>query len=176
MEDDRPGGRPGPTPGARVSGVVTADAATRAEVLAVEERRRVALIENDLEALDALFDDSLVHIHAPGLTHSKAQLMEHVATRHAYLDLERGELNVRVVGDVAVVTGPLVNRLRTAEGGERVLGGVATQVLHRSDDGAWRFVSFQMTPDGEQEWPALPSELAAQDQTMTETETVKDSR
>jgi ketosteroid isomerase-like protein len=141
-----------------MTAVVVADAATRAELLAVEERRRQALIDVDLPVLDDLYDDTLVHIHAPGLTHTKAQLLEHVETHRAYLDMVRGELTVRLAGDVAVVTGRLTNRMRAPGGGERVLGGVATQVLCRCDDGAWRFISFQMTPDGEQVWPALPSE------------------
>jgi ketosteroid isomerase-like protein len=129
------------------------------QVRAVEERRRKALIAVDLDTLDEIFDDSLVHIHAPGLTHTKAQLLEHTATRRAYLDIGRGELNIRLLGDdVAVITGPITNRLRTPEGGERTLDGVATQVLHRDAHGTWRFVSFQMTPYGEQAWPSLPSE------------------
>lgn len=144
-----------------MSGVEQADAATVAAIEAVEARRLRALAEGDLEALDELFDDSLVHIHAPGLVHSKAQLLEHVATRRPYLGTRRGDLAIRVVGDVAVMTGELVNRLRTQEGGERTLGGVATQVLVRADDAAlgWRFVSFQMTPTAEQAWDPLPSEL-----------------
>ncbi|MFF2329546.1 MULTISPECIES: YybH family protein [unclassified Streptomyces] len=144
---------------------MSADAATRAELLALEERRRAALVAVDLPALEDMFDESLVHIHAPGLTHSKAQLLEHVATRQAYLDSARGELRIRIVGDVAVMTGRLTNRLRSPEGGERVLGGVVTQVVRRCEDGAWRFLSFQMTPDGEHVWPAMPSELEAQAET-----------
>ena len=142
-----------------MTAVRAADAATRAELLAVEERRRRALLAVDLPALDELYDDSLVHVHAPGVTHDKAQLLEHIATRQAYLDMARGELNIRLVGDdVAVLTGRLTNRLRSPDGGERTLGGVVTQVLRRCADGEWRFVSFQMTADGEQVWPALPSE------------------
>lgn len=137
------------------------DAGLVAELLALEERRRQALIAADIDVLDELFDESIVHIHAPGVTHNKAQLLEHVALRHAYLDSTRGELNIRVIGDVAIMTGPLVNRLRTKEGGERTLGGVTTQVVRRGDDGDWKFVSFQMTPTAEQAWPALPSEQAA---------------
>ncbi|MFE6930951.1 YybH family protein [Streptomyces sp. NPDC057699] len=144
---------------------MSADAATRAELLALEERRRAALVAVDLPALEDMFDESLVHIHAPGLTHSKAQLLEHVATRQAYLDSARGELRIRIVGDVAVMTGRLTNRLRSPEGGERVLGGVVTQVVRRCEDGAWRFLSFQMTPDGAHVWPAMPSELEAQAET-----------
>lgn len=142
--------------------VTKADAQTTAALREVEDVRLQALQTADLKTLDDLFDETLVHIHAPGLTHSKQQLLEHVATRRPYLATTRGDLNVRVVGDVAIMTGALVNRLRTKEGGERTLGGVATQVLVRAADAAlgWRFVSFQMTPQGEQAWGQLPSESA----------------
>lgn len=127
----------------------------------VEAERQRALIAVDLEALDALFDDSLVHIHAPGVTHTKAQLLEHTASRRAYLEITRGALVTRVHGDVAVVTGEITNRLRTAEGGERTLAGVATQVLARNAEDRWVYLSFQMTPYGEQAWPSLASERSA---------------
>lgn len=140
--------------------IINADSQTAAALRAVEEARLRALQDGDLVTLDELFDETLVHIHAPGLTHSKTQLLEHVATRRPYLGTTRGELNIRVVGDVAIMTGDLVNRLRTKEGGERTLGGVATQVLLRVENSAlgWRFVSFQMTPQGERAWDRLPSE------------------
>lgn len=132
------------------------------EILAVEERRQTALIEGDVAALDEIFDDSLIHIHAPGLVHTKAMLLEHVATRRAYLEITRQDLQMRTFGDVAVVTGGIVNRMRAPGGGERSLDGVVTQVLHRGTDGRWRFVSFQMTPFGEQVWGALNSEKTAE--------------
>ncbi|MFJ3383187.1 MULTISPECIES: FAD-dependent monooxygenase [unclassified Curtobacterium] len=149
---------PFPTAEPAVTGVRAASPSVAAELLDVERRRQEALIAVDLDALDALFDDTLVHIHAPGLTHDKAQLLEHTATRRTYLEITRGDLDIRVVGDVAVVTGPITNRMRAPEGGERTLAGVATQVLVRDDEHGWRFVSFQMTPFGEQAWGALPSE------------------
>lgn len=144
-----------------VSSVVPADEATRAAILAAEDRRIRALLAVDIPALDDLFDDSLVHTHAPGVTHDKAQLLEHVVTRQAYLDIHRGELLIRVIGDVAITTGRIANLLRNPDGSRRELGGQVIQVLRRCPDGAWRFVSFQLTPDGEQVWSALPSERAA---------------
>lgn len=150
--------------------VVYADDATRAELLAVEERRRAALLTVDLPALDDLFDATLVHTHAPGLTHDKAQLLEHVATRQAYLGIRRGPLTMRLIGDVAVVTGRIDNRLSSPDGTERDVRGQAIQVLRRCEDGAWRYVSFQMTPDGEHVWPATEAEQAALADTTTEAE------
>ncbi|MCW4385664.1 nuclear transport factor 2 family protein [Salinibacterium sp. SYSU T00001] len=131
-----------------MSAVQHADAEIREQVLALEERRRRALIDVDMAELDAIFDDSLVHIHAPGLTQNKAELLEHIERRRSFIDITREDLQVRVIGDVAILTGRLTNRMRQPEGApgdERTLDGMATQVLHRSADG-WRFVNFQLTP------------------------------
>lgn len=136
--------------------------AVEAEVLAVENRRQDALIAGDVDALDEIFDDSLIHIHAPGLVHTKPLLLEHVAARRAYLEITRQDLLVRIFGDTAVITGGIVNRMRAPQGGERTVDGVVTQVLRRGADGQWRFVSFQMTPYGEEVWGKLPSEQAAE--------------
>lgn len=141
-----------------MSAVRPADEATRAEILAVEQRRQAALLAADLGTLDDLFDESLIHIHAPGLTHTKPVLLEHVATRQAYHAMTRGPLTIRVLGDVAIMTGRLVNKLGSPDGTERIVSGMVTQVLRRCDDGQWRFVNFQMTPDGEHIWPAMDSE------------------
>ncbi|MFJ7241776.1 nuclear transport factor 2 family protein [Streptomyces olivaceus] len=140
--------------------VVYADDTTRAQILAVEGRRREALLAVDIAVLDDLYDDSLVHTHAPGLTHNKAQLLDHVASRKAYLDIARGPLTIRVIGDVAIVTGRITNRLDSPDGTERVMRGQVIQVLRRCEDDAWRFISFQMTPDGEHVWPATDAERA----------------
>jgi ketosteroid isomerase-like protein len=141
-----------------MSAVATADAQTRGELLALEERRQNALIDGDLATLDEIFDDALVHIHAPGLVHTKALLMEHVGTRRAYLDIVRGELSIRVIGDVAIMVGSITNMLKNPDGSMREQRGQVTQVVRRGDDGVWRFVNFQLTPIGEEVWGKLPSE------------------
>ena len=143
--------------------VTTADAQTRAQLEALEDRRRRALIDGDVDALDAIFDPTLIHVHAPGLVHDKARLLEHVATRRAYVDVTRGTLDIRVIGDVAIVVGPISNILRTPEGGVREQHGMVTQVARRTDDG-WQYLSFQLTPLGEEVWGKLPSEQAAQEE------------
>jgi len=144
-----------------VDPITVADDATRAEILDVEKRRCRALLDVDMETLDDLYDESIIHIHAPGLVHDKTQLMDHVSGRRAYLEISRGELAIRVIGDVAVMTGRVVNRLSSPDGSERIVAGPVTQVLRRCDDGAWRFISFQMTPDGEHIFAMTASEQAS---------------
>ena len=147
----------------------TADAAERDAILALEATRRQALIDGDLDTLARIFDDRLVHIHAPGVVHDKAMLLEHVGTRRAYRSIEHGDLEIRVIGDVAIVTGPIVNELANPDGSMRTQHGVVTQVVVRaaSDetedeaDAAWRFLNFQLTPRGEEVWGKLPSEQEA---------------
>ena len=144
-----------------MSGSVTAaTGALRDEILAAETRRQAALIAKDLDALDALFDESLVHVHAPGEVHTKQLLLEHVATRGVYLEITRGDLTVRVIGEVAIVTGSITNRMKAPGGGERTLSGEVTQVLRKTEAGDWVFVSFQMTPYGDRVWGKLPSQGA----------------
>ncbi|MFJ6462955.1 nuclear transport factor 2 family protein [Streptomyces sp. NPDC091387] len=151
-----------------VASVVLADRATRAAILHVEERRQRALLEVDLDALRDVYDDSLIHTHAPGLTHTKAQLLEHIATRAPYKGASRGDPTIRVIGDVAIMTGRLINRLGSPDGSERTVAGQVIQVLRRCEDGAWRFVSFQMTPDGEHVWAPTAEEKAGLDKIAQE--------
>lgn len=151
-----------------VAAVVLADEATRAEIIAVEERRQQALLDIDLAVLADLYDDSLIHTHAPGLTHTKDQLLEHVASRAPYKGATRGELTIRLIGDVAIMTGRLTNRLGSPDGSERTVAGQVIQVLRRCEDGKWRFVSFQMTPDGEHVWKPTEAEKAGLDKIAQE--------
>jgi ketosteroid isomerase-like protein len=154
-----------------VSSVSVASAELVDAIEALEAERIRALIEVDLPALDAIYDERLVHVHAPGLVQNKAQLLEHTATRRAYREISRGELTVNAIGDdVAVVTGSIRNRLGNPDGSERTMDGVVTQVVHRDDDGAWRFVSFQLTPLTEQVWGKLASEQQAETEQQNKNE------
>ena len=112
-------------------------------VLEAEERRRAALVAVDIPALDALFADDLVHVHSNGLVHDKAQLLRHVEANRAFVAIERRDLNVRLCGDVAILTGAMTNRMRRGEE-VAVLDGMVTQALRR-DGKTWRFMSFQFT-------------------------------
>jgi ketosteroid isomerase-like protein len=112
----------------------------------LEDRRRRALVAADLEGLDRLFSEDLIHIHSTGMAHTKTELLEHINQKRAFLAIDRGDLQIRIEGDAAVMTGTITNRMLTKDGtGEILLHGFVTQVLRRSAEG-WRFINFQLTP------------------------------
>jgi ketosteroid isomerase-like protein len=110
----------------------------------VERRREAALLSVDLDALDALFAEDLVHIHSTGLVHGKAELLEHIGRRRAFIAIERGPLDVRIEGNTAVMTGRQTSRMRSPSGSEVVMDGFVTQILRRSNEG-WKLINFQLT-------------------------------
>jgi hypothetical protein len=57
----------------------------------------------------------------------------------------RGELKVRVYGELAVLTGELTNQMVVPGEEPRVMRAYCHQVAVRRD-GGWRFVSTQLTP------------------------------
>lgn len=80
---------------------------TRDEILALEKRRCAALTSGNVEALHDLMADDLVHIHGNGATDDKAGYLKGVETKYVFHRVERGDLNIRIYGDVAVVIGTL---------------------------------------------------------------------
>jgi ketosteroid isomerase-like protein len=74
-----------------------------AEVFAAEEQRNEALAIGDWPRLEAMLDDDLVFTHLSGRTEDKAAYLARATTRkHASA---RSSLQVRVIGDVAIMTG-----------------------------------------------------------------------
>ena len=115
-------------------------------ILEIERRRRAALVAVDLDELDRLFAEDLIHVHSTGMKHTKAELLRHIEQKRAFLAIDRGDLQIRVEGPIAVITGTMTNRMRSRDSkAEILLHGFVTQVLRRNDEG-WKFISFQLTP------------------------------
>lgn len=124
---------------------MTAIEDARDEVLDVEDRRQNAVISADLAELDALLADDLTHVHSSGLVHDKAGFMDYVKRTGGFIGIERGPLDVRIEGAIAIINGSTISRVRALDtGAERVLEGFMTQVLRRTDHG-WQFVVSQLT-------------------------------
>ena len=111
------------------------------DVKHLEGRRIAAQVELDMETLDAIFADDLVHVHATGVVQDKETLLQHILSRRQFVAIERPDLTVRVYGKTAILTGGLINTLQPPGQERRQMKGFATQVA-RLEDGTWRFVSF----------------------------------
>jgi uncharacterized protein (TIGR02246 family) len=113
------------------------------ELLELEQRRCAAISAGDVEALSALLSDDYVHVHMNAAVDDRAGHLDGVAKRPR--QTTRGELQVRVYGELAVLTGELTNQMVVPGQEPRVMRAYCHQVAVRRD-GGWRFVSTQLTP------------------------------
>ena len=96
--------------------------------------------------LAGLLADDLVHIHSTGMVQGKAEFLEHVVKMGGFVAIERPTPDIRLLGDIAIISGETCNVVRALhDGAERVRHGFSTLVLRRSPQG-WQIVLSQMTP------------------------------
>lgn len=124
------------------------------DLLELEAQRCAAISTGNVEALNAMLRDDYIHVYGGGLSSGKADWIDHISEVPRVP--ERVDMQVRVYGDTAVLTGKMINRIRpnadvkpAAAIGDRVpikedVQAFATQVAVR-ENGKWQFCSFQMT-------------------------------
>lgn len=113
------------------------------EVLAAEEARCKATREMDVETLGNLLHPDYTHVTGGAGTMTRAQYLEWVVETPR--NHERLDLKVKRFGDTAVIWGKLNNHMQEKGGGVRLIEAFVSQVVHK-ENGAWRFVSMQLTP------------------------------
>ena len=77
------------------------------EIRVLERRRCDALTAGDVSALSALMADDLVHIHGNGHIDGLVDYLQGFESKYIFHRIERGDLDIRVYGDCAVVVGTL---------------------------------------------------------------------
>jgi hypothetical protein len=116
----------------------------RMALLELERQRCEALGNGDSDALRTYTSSDYVHVHGNGRVERFEEYLSRLGSS-AYRHTERGDLEVRLHGACAIVTGPLVTSLRRRDGDPLLrITGFATQVWVR-EGGSWRHVSFQLT-------------------------------
>jgi ketosteroid isomerase-like protein len=104
-----------------------------------------AVVKADVTVLEQVLHEDYVHNRPSGVVEDRAQYLENRKTRRVdFESLVPDEMNVRVYGDTAIVTG------RSTAKGKDQHGKMDeqrrwTRVLVRRD-GRWQFVHFQATP------------------------------
>ena len=116
-----------------------------AEILAVDAQRRAALIACDLPVLDRLFADDMIHIHSTGYAGGKAAYLHDLQTIFEFIEIDRHDLEVRFLGDVALLTGPMTHRVRLRSNGDIVIVDAFGSQIWVPCEGGWKQVFYQAT-------------------------------
>lgn len=114
-------------------------------VLDAERRRGEALVARDFAALRRIVAPDVRHTHTRGVTDDFDSYFRFVENELAFLAASRGKLDVRLIGDVAVMQGTMKN-LVLPRGRSQPLE-TAAQVLQvwQWRDGRWQMIAFQST-------------------------------
>lgn len=114
-------------------------------LLDLENRRITAGSTCNVDAMEEIFSDDHVHVHGSGAVDGKRSLIE--LARRLARHTERAAPEVRIYGDIGILTGPVKLRFDRGQGDEE-RHFYMTEVAHRSGD-KWLFVSIQVTPIAE---------------------------
>ena len=114
-------------------------------VLALEERRRQALLAGDLPALQGLLADNLVYVHSTGACdHKDSYLAKLSGGSLKYLELNFNDLQVQVLQEAAVVSGRMA-AVVSKDGQPKNVASLFMTVWGCGPDGAWRLHAHQGT-------------------------------
>lgn len=116
-------------------------------LVALEQDRCTAMMAGDRERLRQLLHPDLIHVHAKGQVDSFESYFESGGFKVNYTRVERfDDLQVRVFGDVALMTGrQLLQAVRKTSGEQVRIDSQVIQVWV-SDGTRWRQIAFQTTP------------------------------
>ena len=113
-------------------------------VLAAEDRRYQAMLDGDLETLDALCADELSYTHSNGVRDTKAEYFGKLREGYyVYHRIDHPVERVEVVGDTAIVVGRMTADLDVG-GTRKTIDNLALAVWTRTAEG-WRLLAFAPT-------------------------------
>jgi len=119
----------------------------QAEVRAAETARTIALVHADVAALEKLMSDDATYVHASGKADTKASYLEAIQSGQLrYLSWEPHRVNVRVLGESAVLDGMYSVRaidLRVQKDPIDINVWFLTVYAHHS--GRWQQIAWQTT-------------------------------
>jgi ketosteroid isomerase-like protein len=119
------------------------------EVLAAETARTTALDKDDVAALEKILADDLTYVHASGKVDTKASLLGAIRSGEVhYISWTAKKLNVRVIGDAAVLDGEYLVRVTD----KRVKPdpfdvNIFILAVYARRSGHWQQIAWQSTRD-----------------------------
>jgi hypothetical protein len=122
---------------------------TTNDVLTAEHARATALEADDLVALDKILGEDLTYVHASGKVDTKASLLQAIRSGEVhYISWQAKKLNVRVIGDSAVLDGEYAVRVTD----RRVKSdpfdiNIFILAVYARRNGRWQQIAWQSTRD-----------------------------
>lgn len=118
-----------------------------AMLVELEQERCSAMMAGDRERLKQLLHPDLIHVHAKGQVDSFESYFASGGFKVEYTKVERfDDLQVRVIGDVAVMTGrQLLEAVRKTSREQVRIDSRVIQVWVRNG-ARWQQIAFQTTP------------------------------
>lgn len=116
-------------------------------VRAMEERRRVAMLAADTDALRDILDEGLVYVHSTGARDCRASYLDKLedgVVRYEALSLDVTEIQSHE--RFALLRGKMDARINTPDGMLAV--STCYEVVWMRSGEAWRVVAFQGLPPG----------------------------
>jgi uncharacterized protein (TIGR02246 family) len=118
--------------------------ATKQRILQLEEERNQAIVKGDAAALERMTADDYTFITLRGELRTKAEIIQGFRSGSFHYDNRRiSDMNVRVYGDTAVVTGRSVQSGH--ENGKDYSGDYRFTRVYAKRDGNWQTVALQTT-------------------------------
>ena len=111
------------------------------ELKALEQSRSEAIHAGDMETLDRLYADDFRGVTTTGQVVDKATLMPVFKGLDRRLSFTNGDLQVRVIGPMALVSG-----LVTGKAGDEVVTEFRYLHVYEKREGRWQLTAGQSTP------------------------------
>lgn len=113
-------------------------------VRALENRRFEAMTKGDTAALERILADDLVYTHSSGTVDTKSQYIASIKSGDLkYISIQRDDVNVRVFGNAAVITGRALFKVKS-RGQDMTVHARFTDVWIKRR-GTWQMVAWQST-------------------------------
>ena len=117
---------------------------TTQDVREVEKRRIQYLTGGDLTQLERILSDDLIYTHSSGRVESKAQFLAALRSGEMkYEAMDHEDVQVRVYGDTAVLTGR--SRVKLKSKGEDRSFPLRFTLVYAKQERQWRMVGWQST-------------------------------
>jgi hypothetical protein len=115
-------------------------------VLWAEQCRCRALESDDFATLKELISPDIVHVHARGNLDNFDSYFQYIQHRLKFIECKRGPISVRKMGAIALMTGPMHNRVHLRGEDQDIKTSAQVMQVWEWQGDRWLLLAFQATP------------------------------